>query len=151
MEKATPLTQLKPNNNTSDRDIIDNVLNELGDQDDQRDEDYDVIRNQQQDRYRQYQHDPSQHPPSQSQEGDGQEMMPQYIEEPSMMQMIWEGVKSPLLFAILYVALSQPIVHKTILKYMPESGMAVAYTVGIKAFLGAVLFFILRNFVMPMI
>lgn len=151
MEKATPLTQLKSNN--SDRDIIDNVLNELDDPLAHDDEDYDTIRHQQQDRYRQYQHDPSQHPPtSQSNSStDGTEQMINY-DEPSWLQTIWEELKSPLLFILLFVLLSQPIVHKTILKYLPETtmGMEGTYSMGIKALIGAVLFYILRNFIMPL-
>ena len=151
MEKATPLTQLKPNN--SDRDIIDNVLNELDDPvGPSDDEDYDTIHNQQQDRYRQYQHDPTQHPPSSraGNDGDGTEQMANY-DEPSWLQIIWEELKSPLLFALLFVALSQPIVHKTILKYLPENGMDAMYSMGIRALIGAVLFYILRNFIMTML
>jgi len=151
MEKATPLTQLKPNN--SDRDIIDNVLNELDDPVAQDDADYDTIHSQQQDRYRQYQHDPSQHQPPTHQDGgsDGTEQMINY-DEPSWLQTIWEELKSPLLFVLLFIALSHPIVHKTIMKYLPENimGMEATYSMGIKALIGAVLFYIVRNFIMPM-
>jgi len=146
MEKSTPLTQLK-SNGVPDRDIIDNVLNELDDVDD-----YDAIHDQQQDRYRQYQHSQVQNSAGTG-AGVEEDQMPEHManyEEQSWMQWVWEELKSPLLFIVLFVVLNQPLVHKTIIKYLPDGNMEAMYSMGIRAVIGAILFYIIRKFILPM-
>ena len=124
MSKATPLDQLTAG--SKDRDIVQDVLDDLDD--DMMDEpEYDEMEQQHTDRYRQYQHDPSQITQFQQERRLSDMPRPtnagpvEHFQDMSWGEFIWEELKSPLLFVILFVLLSWPTITRLIVKYLPLS------------------------------
>jgi len=153
MSKATPLDQLTAG--SKDRDIVQDVLDDLDD--DMMDEpEYDEMEQQHTDRYRQYQHDPSQITQFQQERRLSDMPRPtnagpvEHFQDMSWGEFIWEELKSPLLFVILFVLLSWPTITRLIVKYLPDNSMAHHYSLGIRAVIGAILFYLIRTFVMPL-
>jgi hypothetical protein len=154
MSKATPLDQLSSPSN--DRDIVQDVLNDLdGEMGGDQEVDYDQMSNQHQDRYRQYQHDPSQVAQYNQQQLDNAPPQDEHrnmcFQEPTWAEWIWEHMKSPLLFVLLFVVLNLAAVRAPLDKYLPTNDWQKVYSLGIRAVVGAIIFYILRMFVMPLI
>lgn len=148
MSQATPLEQLPANN---DRDMVQEVLDDLDD-DGQDEVDYDMMEQQHQDRYRQYQHDPSQVAQYQQPGPVGGAPQPRGPMEPfqnmSLGSFVWEEAKSPLLFIALFLLLNWHLVDEMITRYLPERFQ---YSLLVRAVLGGVLFYLVRTFLLPMV
>lgn len=153
MSKSTPIEHLG-----QDRDIVQDVLDDLDNEiAGEQEVDYDEMDYQHQDRYRNYQHDPSQ--VSQYHEdtplgGHVQDAGPaprEMMNPPSWGELIWEHSKSPLLFIILFAVFSLQPVQAMIVKYLPEAMGGGLYSLAIRSVLGAVVFYLLRVFIMPLV
>ena len=155
MSKATPIDQLSGGG--QERDIVQDVLNDLDDEiGGDQEVDYDEMDYQHQDRYRQYQHDESQISQYQDETPMGGHVQPtgqqvEHFQGPGWGELIWEHAKSPLLFILLFMVLNLEVFQKIVTRYLPDGGMTGMYSLGIRAVLGAILFYILRVFVMPMV
>jgi len=153
MSKATPLDQLAGPSN--DRDIVQDVLNDLdGEMAGDQDVDYDQMSQQHQDRYRQYQYDQSQVAQYNQQQREGPQQGSEeprtMYREPTWMELIWEHMKSPILFIVLFMLLNWAAVRAPLDRYMPVGDWHNLSSLGVRAVIGAILFYVIRMFVMPM-
>lgn len=154
MSKATPLEQL---NDSQDDDLVNDVLNDL-DNDMNDDAEYEQIERQHQDRYRQYQHDQSPVAHFQGNE-EGYQNQPhgemvqgmEHFGGLTWGQLLWEEAKSPLLFMAVFLLLNWKVLTRMLVNNLPESGMTQTYLLLLKAVLGAILFYVVRMFVLPML
>jgi hypothetical protein len=152
MSKSTPLNQLP--SKSQERDIVQDVLDDLED-DMPKEVEYDEMEQQHQDRYNQYQYDQSQI--SQYKESNPEGYPPQpkgrpeHFQNRSFLESVWEEVKLPLLFVVLFVLLNNSAVKDLLSKYLPENFNSATYVLATKAFVGAILFYLVKSLVLPLL
>lgn len=153
---GTPLSEL------NQTEHLDNVLDEIEEEykNIPEDGDYDDMERERQERFRDYQHDDSQ--THYYREADEARANERQLEEQkrryeafqqqqngSWGRFILEQVKSPLVFILLFMLLNWQVVEHLLLKYLPPS--VSAFSLVIRALLGALVFYLTNTFVLPMI